>query len=77
MRSLVMGLFGMLVGLSANTLASAQGIERTCRGEFTDMRVIGLTLGDCDLNSMSESERGRCSTSHSVQFRKCTGAFCR
>jgi len=46
----------MLVGLSANTLASAQGIERTCRGEFTDMRVIGLTLGDCDLNSISESE---------------------
>jgi hypothetical protein len=56
MRSIAMQSFCTLVALSANTLASAQGIERTCRGEFTDMRVIGLTLGDCDLNSISESE---------------------
>jgi hypothetical protein len=38
------------------TIAQAQDVERICRGEFTDMRVIGLTLGDCDLNSISDSE---------------------
>ena len=56
MRSIVIGLFGMLVASSANTLATAQSIEPTCSGEFTDMRAIGLTLGDCDLNSVLEDE---------------------
>jgi hypothetical protein len=56
MRWSVTGLFSALAAWSASPLASAQGIERTCRGEFTDMRVIGLTLGDCDLNSISKDE---------------------
>jgi hypothetical protein len=46
----------MLVAVTASSSARAQGIERTCMGEFTDMRVIGLTLGDCDLNSISDKE---------------------
>ena len=36
--------------------AESRDIERTCKGEFTDMRRIGLTLGDCDLNSISPKE---------------------
>ena len=32
------------------------GAERTCAGEFTDMRVIGITIGNCDLNSISEKD---------------------
>ena len=36
--------------------AHAQTAQRTCSGEFTDMRVIGLTLGDCDLNHISDTE---------------------
>jgi hypothetical protein len=27
-----------------------------CTGAFTDMRVIGVTIGDCDLNSISDNE---------------------
>ena len=53
MRSLVMG-FGMLFALSS--VRSRECNERTCTGEFTDMRVTGLTLGDCDLNSKSNKE---------------------
>jgi hypothetical protein len=53
MRSVII-LVGMLALSTANT--NAGGVERTCKGEFTDMRVIGLTLGDCDLNLLSENE---------------------
>jgi hypothetical protein len=30
--------------------------ERVCSGALTDMRAIGITLGDCDLNSVSEED---------------------
>src|SRR6202030_4281215 len=56
MRSTVVVLVGMLALSTANTSAGVQGVERTCKGEFTDMRVIGLTLGDCDLNLLSQNE---------------------
>lgn len=40
------------------SIGTAHAGERQamCSGEFTDMRVIGLTLGDCDLNAISEKE---------------------
>jgi len=50
--ALILFLPGTLAG-SSIALASA---ERTCSGEFTDMRVIGLTLGDCDLNNLSAND---------------------
>jgi hypothetical protein len=50
------GIILMLIAIYRPTIAPAQDVERICRGEFTDMRVIGLTLGDCDLNSISDSE---------------------
>lgn len=37
--------------------ASAANIRKTCSGQWTDMRVIGLTLGDCDLNDVSSADR--------------------
>lgn len=37
--------------------ASAADKRKTCSGEWTDMRVIGLTLGNCDLNDVSQSDR--------------------
>jgi hypothetical protein len=45
-----------VVMLIATSAAHAQDAERTCTGEFTDMRVIGITLGDCDLNNVSDRE---------------------
>jgi hypothetical protein len=50
------GSFLVLVAVTASSGARAQSIERICSGQFTDMRVIGLTLGDCDLNSISDKE---------------------
>src|SRR5262249_16143581 len=41
--------------LCAATGAHAQ-TPRTCSGEFTDMRVIGITLGDCDLTWLSDAD---------------------
>jgi hypothetical protein len=38
------------------TPAIAGGAEKVCTGILTDMRVIGVQLGDCDLNSISEKE---------------------
>src|SRR6516162_7609948 len=46
----------LLETLAGGSITLAQGVERTCSGEFTDMRVIGLTLGDCDLNNISDSD---------------------
>jgi hypothetical protein len=43
------------VGLASNT-ANAAGIEKVCTGRLTDMRTIGVQLGTCDLNSISENE---------------------
>jgi len=36
--------------------ASAGGVEKVCAGLFTDKRYIGVLLGDCDLNSISEGD---------------------
>jgi hypothetical protein len=36
--------------------AGAAGLEKVCSGLLTDMRTIGVQLGNCDLNSISESE---------------------
>jgi hypothetical protein len=46
----------LLVALALVLSAYAEGTERVCAGVLTDMRVIGVTIGDCDLNSISESE---------------------
>jgi hypothetical protein len=46
----------IVVMLIVTSAAQAQDAERTCTGQFTDMRVIGLTLGDCDLNNVSDRE---------------------
>lgn len=37
--------------------ASAADKRKTCSGKWTDTRVIGLTLGDCDLNDVSKADR--------------------
>jgi hypothetical protein len=36
--------------------ATAAGIEKVCTGLLTDMRTIGVQLGNCDLNSISKNE---------------------
>jgi hypothetical protein len=41
------------------TATNAQGIKSVCAGVLTDMRVIGITLGDCDLNSMTANDLKR------------------
>jgi hypothetical protein len=56
MRPIALKAFCMIVAFAASADARAQGVEHSCTGEFTDMRVIGLTLGDCDLNSISDKE---------------------
>jgi hypothetical protein len=58
-RSWLLALIVVLAGtLARGTITVAQSVERTCTGEFTDMRVIGVTLGDCDLNNISDNELG-------------------
>ena len=47
---------GIVIALVFASLAHAQGVERICSGDFTDMRVIGVTIGDCDLNSIPDKE---------------------
>jgi len=37
-------------------VATAAGVEKVCSGLLTDMRTIGVQLGNCDLNSISEKE---------------------
>jgi hypothetical protein len=50
-------IFGsILVVALSGAMAKAKDVERTCAGEFTDMRVIGLTLGDCDLSYISDKD---------------------
>ena len=38
--------------------ASAADKRRVCSGEWTDMRRIGLSIGDCDLLAPAEKVRG-------------------
>src|SRR5258708_1483614 len=38
-----------LVSIFVLRTASAEGIEKVCAGVLTDMRVIGVQLGNCDL----------------------------
>jgi hypothetical protein len=38
-------------------IASAHAGDLACQGEWTDMRRIGLTIGDCDLNYISDKDR--------------------
>jgi hypothetical protein len=55
MRSLCLVLtFLVVVAPLAN--AKSKNVERVCTGELTDMRVIGVTLGDCDLNSITDDD---------------------
>ena len=35
---------------------SAADKRRVCSGEWTDMRRIGLSIGDCDLNDISDAD---------------------
>lgn len=53
-----------IVVLVLLTGAASADIRRVCSGEFTDMRAIGLTLSDCDLNFISDPDadyvRQRC-----------------
>jgi hypothetical protein len=48
-----------LLGGFLLTAAKAEGVKRTCMGVLTDMKVIGIQLGDCDLNSMSATNLKR------------------
>lgn len=46
----------LVVTLASSSAYAQGGVERVCSGELTDMRVVGLTLGDCDLNSITDRE---------------------
>jgi hypothetical protein len=46
----------VFVGTLMSITATAAGIEKVCTGLLTDMRTIGVQLGNCDLNSISENE---------------------
>jgi hypothetical protein len=35
---------------------TAHAAEKVCAGVLTDMRTIGVQLGDCDLNSISAND---------------------
>ncbi len=36
--------------LASVSIAQAQNKRQMCSGEFVEMRIVGLQLGDCDLN---------------------------
>ncbi len=38
------------------TVTQARATEVTCSGVLLDQRVVGVSLGNCDLNSISEGE---------------------
>jgi len=42
--------------LMTSGAATAKGKEKVCSGLLTDMRTIGVQLGDCDLNSLSSDD---------------------
>lgn len=53
-KPMVFGALSVLISGILWMPASAGGVEKICAGLFTDMRHIGVLLGDCDLNSVSE-----------------------
>jgi hypothetical protein len=46
----------LLVGSALASPALARDVQKTCSGVLTDMRTIGVQLGHCDFNSLSENE---------------------
>jgi hypothetical protein len=44
------------IGTFMPITATAAGIEKVCTGLLTDMRTIGVQLGNCDRNSISENQ---------------------
>jgi hypothetical protein len=38
------------------TVSAGGSVEKVCAGILTDMRVIGVQIGDCDLNSISPND---------------------
>jgi hypothetical protein len=58
MPSMPAVLLSAATGLIAATGAYAQG-ARTCSGEFSVLQAIGITLGDCDLNTISLADLHR------------------
>jgi hypothetical protein len=59
-----------LVSIFITMTASAKELEKVCAGNLTDMRVIGVQLGNCDLNSLSDDDFKRvtdvCGEPHTV-----------
>jgi len=62
-KLLVVGLMALSAAQSLIGPAHAES-KRVCSGELSDMRAIGVTLGDCDLNNISDADydliRDRC-----------------
>jgi hypothetical protein len=48
--------------------ASAADKRRVCSGEWTDMRRIGLSIGDCDLNDISDADLDYVAMVENVSF---------
>jgi len=51
----------LLAGVAVLSLLNAAGAQehqrvKYCHGEWTEMRVIGYSVGDCDINSIPEKK---------------------
>jgi hypothetical protein len=49
-------LIGALTAMAMLTVTQANGAEVNCSGILLDQRRIGVSLGNCDLNSLPEGE---------------------
>jgi len=45
--------------LASVSIAQAQNKRQMCSGEFVEMRIVGLQLGDCDLNHIPKDDLNR------------------
>ena len=48
-----------IAAMSIAMLMPAKASEMTCAGTLTDMRTVGIQIGNCDLNSISDKELKR------------------
>jgi hypothetical protein len=46
----------LLAATALLALSTAAHAEKVCEGQFTDLRKIGVSIGECDLNKISEQD---------------------
>jgi hypothetical protein len=46
----------VIIAMSMNPSQGAEQKNVTCAGILTDQRTVGLSLGNCDLNALSDAE---------------------